>query len=88
MKTIPAVFRRRLALQAHYQKTRYDWLVVDTVSDLRKLRSDVAELQGFRTATRGNVEVLGQHLVDMLSMLDDAGLNDRFTFDRQAPAAH
>ena len=86
--TTPAVFRRRLALRAHAQQTRHDWLVVDAGGHLRALRGDVAELQGFRTATRANVEMLRQQILDMVTMLDDQELNDRFAFDRQALAAH
>lgn len=84
----PAVFRRRLALRARAQQTRHDWLVIDAHGHLRGLRADVAELQGFRTATRTNVEMLRQQILSMVTMLDDQGLNDRFAFDRQAPAAH
>lgn len=88
MKTTPAVFRRRLVLRAHYQRTRHDWLVVDAHGHLRTLRDDVADLQTYRTATRANVAMLRQQILDLVAMLDDQGLNDRFDFDRQAPAAH
>ena len=88
MPTTPAVFRRRLALRAHGQQTRHDWLVIDACGNLGKLRDDVALLQSFRSATQANVEMLCQQLGAMLTMLDDQGLNDRFCVGSETPAAH
>ncbi len=87
-RAIPAVHRRRITERMHAQQTRHDWLVIDAAGRLRELRSDIAELQGFRKATQANVEMLNKQDLAIVEMLDAQGLNNRFTLDAQAAATH
>lgn len=68
MKTIPAVFRRRLALRAHYQQARHDWLATNAARYVRELLEDVYLLQGFRDATRLDIKLLKRQVRDMADM--------------------